>query len=768
MKFVSILGLGMIAIAVDAAYPNPGNGPVDACYTAVAKPNNKQRTSDCKSFLLTTVTPKKSTIYKTTTITRKTPTVTKSITVTSTSSAIATSISSVVQTVTDNIVVTRTVDHTKTVTEQTTTTITTDVADPAPSVKRKRSVSRIPEYLDNLCTNSAQYSSACSRIGVTAKTVTGPRVTVVSNIVRVKIPRATTVRTTVSTTWVTQTVKTTVVLKTYSTEEVTKTVDVVTDDVTVATKTVTETTTKTEAANPLETVTFFAAGVDDPALGGLGMANLEWRQAGSYYMTFSRDGIQSYTLNKLTGEVKAFNGPSDVIGKSASYSYSPGSGNPFGTAMLQASGAAPLLCKAANGPGYRYLECKFDTNKIADFWLSQSLNMPKNRPSQQKRNQAKYDEWAKERRERDLREHETAKAVADDDKLEFGSKIDEFAIIRKWFSGDTPTLDQYLGGSLTISETVNIIANPIDASYTSADFGRKYYEEEMCARTQRGFHSPEKALELWGPEEDYPEPQEEWDPSKSTESQLWDLWFSVFHAAKRIPFTDEAQQQKLVDLVKALKARPNPPPPEPMTIPLKRSWIWESGALWTDLTVLGISVSETFNDVCGCGAGWLWPEQRACENLYAFMARLTSSGINLARIGVSCVNALEQTPFPGYRTFPTPPISGVLSYDVTCAALWTIIAGKEVYSVYPDTRDERDIQVVDRIIGLRDNKLPWKRSLNKYKGRARWETARKEFARRRFEEESRNEDLSVQVRELAAKAAQAMVPLIWLQGQRVD
>lgn len=33
MKFVSILGLGMIAIAVDAAYPNPGNGPVDACYT---------------------------------------------------------------------------------------------------------------------------------------------------------------------------------------------------------------------------------------------------------------------------------------------------------------------------------------------------------------------------------------------------------------------------------------------------------------------------------------------------------------------------------------------------------------------------------------------------------------------------------------------------------------------------------------------------------------------------------------------------------------
>jgi hypothetical protein len=105
---------------------------------------------------------------------------------------------------------------------------------------------------------------------------------------------------------------------------------------------------------------------------------------------------------------------------------------------------------------------------------------------------------------------------------------------------------------------------------------------------------------------------------------------------------------------------------------------------------------------------------------------------------------------------------------VTCAALWTIIAGKEVYSRYPDTRDERDIQVVDRIIGLRDNELPLNRSLKKYKGRARWETARKEFARRRFEEESRNDDLSPQVRELAAKAADAMVPFISFQEQMVD
>ncbi|RGP63924.1 hypothetical protein FSPOR_8251 [Fusarium sporotrichioides] len=759
MKFSNILTLGMIVAGVDAAYPNPGNGPPDACYTAIAKPNDKQRSMDCKSFLLTTTTPKKSTIYRTTTITRKIPTVTKSITATSTSSATVTSTNSVIQTVTDNVVVTRTLEQTKVVTEQATTTVTTQAADPNPSVKHKRSVPRIPEYLDNLCINSAQYSSACSRIGVTAKTVTAPRVTIVSKIVRVKIPRATTVRTTVSTSWVTQTVKTTVVVKTYSTEEITKTIDVVTEDVTVATKTVTETTTKTETSQPIETVKLIAVGSNDPVLlGGVGYSSLESSQGSSnmFNMDFTFDATnQQYTIHKVTGEVKALNGPDNAAGLSASYNYSPGSGNPYGAVMIQGKGAPALRpCPIAYG-----------------FFNSipyQPQKMPKNRPSQEKRNKAKYAEAVKSRRERELHEHETAKAVADNDELDFRAKIDQLAKFRRWFSGDTPILNQFLEGTLTVAEAVDIIAKPIDEAYSTADFGHQYLEQERCARTQRGFHSPEKALELWGPEEDYPEPEEKLDPSKSTEAQLWQLWFSILHAAKRIPFADEAQQEKLVDLVKAFKARPNPPLPEPMTIPLKRSWIWQSDKLWTDLSVLGISVSETFNDVCGCGAGWLWPEQRACENLFAFMARLTSNGIDLSRIGVSCVDALERTPSPGYRPFPTPPISEILSYDVTCAALWTIMAGKEVYSGYPNTRDERDIQVVDRIIGLRDNELPWNRSLKKYKGRARWETARKEFARRRFEEESRNNDLSSEVRELAVKAAQAMVPLIWLHGQKAN
>ncbi|KAG7406302.1 hypothetical protein Forpe1208_v013619 [Fusarium oxysporum f. sp. rapae] len=155
--------------------------------------------------------------------------------------------------------------------------------------------------------------TACSRIGVTAKTVNGPRVTVVSKIIHVKVPRASTVRTTVSTTWVTQTVKTTVVLKTYSTEEVTKTIDVVTDDVTIATETVTETTTKTETAEPLQTVKLIAVGSTDPSLatsGSLGFSSLESSQGTSFYVDFNSDAstVQQYTIYKGTGEVKALNG----------------------------------------------------------------------------------------------------------------------------------------------------------------------------------------------------------------------------------------------------------------------------------------------------------------------------------------------------------------------------------------------------------------------------------------------------------------------------
>ncbi|KAI1039652.1 hypothetical protein LB505_008352 [Fusarium chuoi] len=389
--------------------------------------------------------------------------------------------------------------------------------------------------------------------------------------------------------------------------------------------------------------------------------------------------------------------------------------------------------------------------------------MPMNRPSKEKRDKARTEERRVRRIERETKENDRAKAIADDDTIDFSVKVDRLAEIRNWFCADTAVIDQYMAGEISTTDAVDILAKPIDEAYSTANAGTEYFRQERVARIQRKYHSPEKALELWGPEQDWPEPENEHDHSRNAEMLLWNLWYSILHTAKKIPFTDEARQEKLVDLVKAFKSRPNPPEPVPMTIPLKREWVWELGTVWSDLIILGASITEVRNDSCGCGAGWSWPEQQAEQNLNAFYARLTASGVaNIHVQGEICaIDALEKAPTPWYRCVSLPPDHEILSHYVTCAALWTISAGKEVYARYPHTRDERDIEVVDRILELRGDELPWNRSRKKSKGRARWETARREFARRRFEAESNNGELSHEVRDLARRAAKAMDGIVW-------
>ncbi|KAL2679119.1 hypothetical protein Neosp_009880 [[Neocosmospora] mangrovei] len=384
--------------------------------------------------------------------------------------------------------------------------------------------------------------------------------------------------------------------------------------------------------------------------------------------------------------------------------------------------------------------------------------MAKNRPSQSKRDAKKY---GKRHEEREKREYEAAKQVVDDESLDFPAKIDQLAKVRRWFTADTTIIDKYMSGELTTAETVDILAKPVDAAYSSADFGREWHRQEMVARGQRKYHSPEKALEMWGPEEVWPEPETKFVASESTEMLLWDLWYSILHAAKRIPYTDNSRHEKLVELVRVFKARPDPPPPVPMTIPLKRQWIWESGRLWTDLTVLGISVAEVSNDSPDCGAGWLWPELRAWENVNAFLARLTASHLMSQSLGLWALkDATEISPIARRRRTCPPSANEILSHRVILASLWVTIAGEQVFAKYPKIRDQRDIEVVERILDLRDDKLPWTRSRKKYKGRARWETARREFVRRRLEVESHNEGLPSEAREMASKATKAMIPFV--------
>ncbi|KAJ4007800.1 hypothetical protein NW766_009605 [Fusarium irregulare] len=142
---------------------------------------------------------------------------------------------------------------------------------------------------------------------------------------------------------------------------------------TMATSTIAETTTQAEVANPLQTVKLVAVGSIDPALafsGSLGFSSLETISSLQFYMTFTSDvsSDQLFTVHKETGEVKALNGPSNAAGMRGSYHYFPGSGNPFGAAMIQSPGAPALNCRIQSGSGYQYLQCLFGTTQIADFW----------------------------------------------------------------------------------------------------------------------------------------------------------------------------------------------------------------------------------------------------------------------------------------------------------------------------------------------------------------------------------------------------------------
>lgn len=78
-------------------------------------------------------------------------------------------------------------------------------------------------------------------------------------------------------------------------------------------------------------------------------------------------------------------------------------------------------------------------------------------------------------------------------------------------------------------------------------------------------------------------------------------------------------QNKLVDLVAAFKARPNPPKPAATAVSLRNDWLYASGQLWSVLAMLGPSARECWNDSPRVGAGLEEVEIQAWENVNAFV-----------------------------------------------------------------------------------------------------------------------------------------------------
>lgn len=108
--------------------------------------------------------------------------------------------------------------------------------------------------------------------------------------------------------------------------------------------------------------------------------------------------------------------------------------------------------------------------------------------------------------------------IADDDTLNESAKIDLIAEKRRWFRGDDMSIvDNYLIGKVSAEQTAAKLAETIDEAYSTADHSRQYYECEEAAKHQRTFHTPEEALKLWGPPQEFPEPSEELKSLPSTE-----------------------------------------------------------------------------------------------------------------------------------------------------------------------------------------------------------------------------------------------------------
>ncbi|KAI1104870.1 hypothetical protein F4804DRAFT_331852 [Jackrogersella minutella] len=357
----------------------------------------------------------------------------------------------------------------------------------------------------------------------------------------------------------------------------------------------------------------------------------------------------------------------------------------------------------------------------------------------------------------DLLEMEIEDGVEDttaDETLSEPAKIDKIAALRGWFRGDTKDIDAFLAGEVDVQATAEKLARPIDASYSTGDYGRRVYAEEMTARDQRTYHSAEEALEMWGPEQDIRPPSPSTSSLPSTEGQLWELWYAILHAARRIPWTDAAGQERLLALVQALKARADPPLPADATVPLRNHWVWESGALWSEATLLGPSARECWNDGCGCAAGWTPVERRAWANINAFAARLTAAGTaDFARYGSWALSAaLECRPGSTASHHLAPPeVQSTLL--VTLAAVWVQIAGRRMWGQRADGGVKREAGV-EVALGAREKKLPWRaRGLG---DEVMFCSARWEFWRRRFAQEAGNEVLGDEVRGMAGEAAETI------------
>jgi hypothetical protein len=225
-------------------------------------------------------------------------------------------------------------------------------------------------------------------------------------------------------------------------------------------------------------------------------------------------------------------------------------------------------------------------------------------------------------------------------------QIDAICEARGWKHVNTElrdVLDSYLDGTLSADETLDLLATPIEASYSSADQGYLLWETEDTARCLRPFFTAEKNLEFWGEPVAMCEPDPERVPQRRLESQLRELYLAIIHVSRKQDWkARDGRMAALVQLVQGLKTRPDPPAPDNATWFSRKHWVCSNGVMWSELCMLCQCAAESYRDPPGAGGtmGFTPAEKRAWENENAFFALLTAAGIGeFMHFGVQALRA---------------------------------------------------------------------------------------------------------------------------------
>lgn len=304
------------------------------------------------------------------------------------------------------------------------------------------------------------------------------------------------------------------------------------------------------------------------------------------------------------------------------------------------------------------------------------------------------------------RNEPTIQTILQDPTTTSTSKIDALAQARGWCRPDPENhfiLTAYLAGTLSAIETAEILATPIEETYTSADAGALFWETESTARACRPLCSAEEVEEFWGEPVSMcePDPALRWQGGSTTEGGLGRLWLGLVHASRETEWSGdddgEGQMMKLVRFVQTLKGRPDPPLPAGATPALLNNWLYQTGGLWSDLTLLGPNVRESWNDAPGGTMGFSELEVKAWERENAFVALLTVTGTaDFLNYGVWAMrDALEGGIAQMRQLRCTPEFKAeLLEVTLGVVGVWLSIAGEEFY-YRRSVETVEDVAVVD-------------------------------------------------------------------------